>query len=60
MNEILQAIEMVGREKGLGREIIIEALEEAMVAAAKKVLKTNKRSSAISTRTTEKWNFSAS
>jgi len=41
MNEILQAIEMVGREKGLGRDIIIQALEEAMVAAAKKVMKTN-------------------
>lgn len=43
MNEILQAIEMVGREKGLSREIIVEALEEAMVAAAKKVLKTKEQ-----------------
>jgi transcription termination/antitermination protein NusA len=43
MNEILQAIEMVGREKGLSREIIIEALEEAMVAAAKKVLRTKEQ-----------------
>ncbi len=43
MNEVLQAIEMVGREKGLSREVIINALEEAMVAAAKKVLKTKEQ-----------------
>lgn len=43
MNEILQAIEMVGREKGLSREVVISALEEAMVAAAKKVLKTKEQ-----------------
>lgn len=43
MNEVLQAIEMVGREKGLSREVVISALEEAMVAAAKKVLKTKEQ-----------------
>lgn len=43
MNEILQAIEMVGREKGLSREVVISALEEAMVAACKKVLKSKEQ-----------------
>lgn len=43
MNEILQAIENVGREKGLSREVVVSALEEAMVAAAKKVLKTKEQ-----------------
>jgi N utilization substance protein A len=43
MNEVLQAIEMVGREKGLSREVVISALEEAMVAAARKVLKTKEQ-----------------
>lgn len=40
MNEILQLMEQLGREKSLSREVIIEALEEAMVMAAKSVLKT--------------------
>ncbi|MFB3850811.1 MAG: transcription termination factor NusA [Acidobacteriota bacterium] len=43
MNEVLQAIEMVGREKGLSREVVVSALEEAMVAAARKVLKTKEQ-----------------
>ncbi len=38
-NELLQAIEMLGREKGIDREIVISALEEAMAAAAKRVLR---------------------
>lgn len=40
MNEILQLMEQLGREKSLSRDVIIEALEEAMVMAAKSVLKT--------------------
>lgn len=37
-NELLQAIEALGREKGIDREIVISALEDAMAAAAKRVL----------------------
>ena len=36
--ELLQAIESLGREKGIDRSIVISALEEAMAAAARKVL----------------------
>ena len=36
---IIQAIEALGREKGIDREIVISALEEAMAAAAKRVLR---------------------
>lgn len=37
-SELLQAIESLGREKGIDRSIVIGALEEAMAAAARKVL----------------------
>lgn len=37
-SELLQAIESLGREKGIDRSIVISALEEAMAAAARKVL----------------------
>ncbi len=37
-SELLQAIEALGREKGIDREIVISALEDAMAAAAKRVL----------------------
>jgi transcription termination/antitermination protein NusA len=37
-NELLQAIESLGREKGIDKEIVISALEDAMAAAAKRVL----------------------
>ena len=36
--ELLQAIESLGREKGIDRAIVIRALEDAFAAAAKKVL----------------------
>jgi len=38
-NEIVQAIELLGREKGIDKQIVIEAYEEAMAAAAKRVLR---------------------
>lgn len=38
-NEIIQAIELLGREKGIDKQIVIEAYEEAMAAAAKRVLR---------------------
>src|SRR5262245_2691446 len=40
-NEIFQAIEAVGREKGIDVEIIIQAVEDAYAAAAKKHFRTN-------------------
>ncbi len=39
-NEIIQAIEQVGREKGIEMEIIIHAVEDAYAAAAKKYFRT--------------------
>jgi len=38
--ELFQAIEQIGREKGIDVSIIIEAVEDAYVAASRKVLKT--------------------
>ena len=40
-NELLQAIEQIGREKGIDREVIIRALEEAYAAASRKVFRTH-------------------
>lgn len=40
-NELLQAIEAIGREKGIEREVIIRALEEAYAAASRKVMKSH-------------------
>jgi N utilization substance protein A len=37
--ELLQAIESIGREKGIDRDIIIRALEEAFAAASRKVVR---------------------
>lgn len=37
-SELLQAVESLGREKGIERAIVISALEDAMAAAAKRVL----------------------
>ncbi len=39
-NEIFQAIEQVGREKGIEVDIIVQAVEDAYAAAAKKVRRT--------------------
>jgi N utilization substance protein A len=39
--ELLHFIEQIGREKGLGREVVIVALEEALSSAIKKRLGTN-------------------
>ena len=39
-NEIIQAIEQVGREKGIEMDIIIQAVEDAYAAAAKKYFRT--------------------
>ena len=39
-NEIFQAIEQVGREKGIEVDIIIQAVEDAYAAAAKKHFRT--------------------
>ncbi len=39
-NEILQAIEQLSRDKGIEVEIVIRAVEDAIVAAAKKFYKT--------------------
>ncbi len=39
-NDIFQAIEQVGREKGIDLEIIIQAVEDAYAAAAKKYFRT--------------------
>jgi transcription termination/antitermination protein NusA len=37
-SELLQAIEALGREKGIDKEVVISALEDAMAAAARRVL----------------------
>ncbi|MEJ2368995.1 MAG: transcription termination factor NusA [Acidobacteriota bacterium] len=37
--EIIQAIEILGREKGIEKEVVVAALEDAMAAAAKRVLR---------------------
>ncbi|MFQ5878268.1 MAG: transcription termination factor NusA [Acidobacteriota bacterium] len=39
-NEIFQAIEQVGREKGIDLDIVIQAVEDAYAAAAKKFFRT--------------------
>ncbi|NJN63491.1 MAG: transcription termination/antitermination protein NusA [Acidobacteria bacterium] len=39
-NDLIQAIEAIGREKGIEREVIIRALEEAFAAASRKVIRT--------------------
>lgn len=39
--QLLQAIDQVSREKGIDAEIIISAVEEAIIAAAKKIFKTD-------------------
>ena len=39
--ERLQAIEQIGREKGIDSDIIISAVEDAILAASKKYFKTN-------------------
>ena len=39
--ELLQAIEQIGREKGIDSDIIISAVEDAILAASKKYFKTN-------------------
>ncbi|MEE8537759.1 MAG: transcription termination factor NusA [Acidobacteriota bacterium] len=39
-SELFQAIESVGREKGIDVEVIIEAVQDAIVAAARKYFKT--------------------
>jgi N utilization substance protein A len=39
--ELLQAIEAIGREKGIDRETIIAALKDAILAASRKHFKTN-------------------
>ena len=39
-NTLLQAIEQIGREKGIDRDVIIRALEDAFAAASRKVFKT--------------------
>lgn len=38
--DLRQAIEAIGREKGIDREVIIRALEEAFAAASRKVFRT--------------------
>ena len=38
--ELFQAIEQIGREKGIDVSIIIEAVQDAYVAASRKVFKT--------------------
>ena len=39
-SELLQAIELIGREKGIDREVVIRTLEEAFAAASRKVFRT--------------------
>ncbi|MCE5245803.1 MAG: transcription termination factor NusA [Candidatus Polarisedimenticolia bacterium] len=38
-NELLQAIDDIGRDKGIDREVVIKALEEAYAAASRKVFR---------------------
>ncbi|SVC80923.1 uncharacterized protein METZ01_LOCUS333777, partial [marine metagenome] len=40
-NEVLEIIKQLGREKGIDEEILIQALKNAMEAAARKKLDTN-------------------
>src|SRR5213593_788672 len=41
MSELYQAIEQIGREKGIDTEVIIAAVEEAYAAASRKFFRTN-------------------
>src|SRR3990172_7072146 len=36
--ELMTAIEQIGREKGIGREVLLEALESALLSASKKTM----------------------
>ena len=40
-SQLLQAIDQVSREKGIDAEIIISAVEEAIIAASKKIFKSD-------------------
>jgi len=40
-SQLLQAIDQVSREKGIDRDIIISAVEEAIIAASKKIFKSD-------------------
>ena len=51
-NQLMQHIEMIGREKGIAIEKIIEALEEAMANAARKNFRSNERLQAFFNRET--------
>ncbi len=46
-NPLIQAIEQIGREKGIDRDIIIHALEDAYAAASRKVLKSRENVASI-------------
>jgi N utilization substance protein A len=50
--ELLKVVEQVGREKGIETEIIISALEEAIVMASKKYFRTNEELMSTLDRTT--------
>ena len=41
MASIYQSIEILSKEKGIDRQIILDAVKDAMVLAAKKHFKTN-------------------
>ncbi len=51
-NQLMHHIEMIGREKGIPTEKIIEALEEAMANAARKNFRTNEKLQAFFNRET--------
>lgn len=51
-NQLMHHIEMIGREKGISTEKIIEALEEAMANAARKNFRTNENLQAFFNRET--------
>jgi N utilization substance protein A len=51
-NQLMHHIEMIGREKGIPVEKIIEALEEAMANAARKNFRTNEKLQAFFNRET--------
>jgi len=51
-NQLMQHIEMIGREKGIAIDKIIEALEEAMANAARKNFRSNERLQAFFNRET--------
>lgn len=36
--ELLQALEQLGKEKGIEKETLIEALEQALISAYKRIL----------------------